>query len=118
MFAACVAIDPSPKEVLTVAPVSVTKFDPSPTIKLLSVGVSPAISVSCASLACLASSWVWIADDTPSKYPSSVDVTALTSTLPDPLDVKALEAVKSSVSIVVAAPVIVACFALSCVWTF
>ena len=72
MFAACVAIEPNPKEVLAVAPLSVTKFDPSPTIKLLSVGVSPAMSVNWASLVCFASNWVWIADDTPSKYPSSV----------------------------------------------
>ena len=55
LFDACVAIVPNPKEVLAVAPLSVTKFEPSPTIKLLSVGVSPAISVNCASLACLAS---------------------------------------------------------------
>ena len=40
---ACVAI-PKPKDVLAVAPLSVTKLEPSPTIKLLSVGVSPAIS--------------------------------------------------------------------------
>jgi hypothetical protein len=55
LFDACVAIVPSPKDVLAVAPDSVTKLEPSPTIKLLSVGVSPAISVSCASLACFAS---------------------------------------------------------------
>ena len=114
MLAACVAILPNPKEVLAVAPVSVTKFDPSPTIKLLSVGVSPAISVSCASLSCLASNWVWIADDTPSKYPSSVVVTSLTSTLPEPLDCNALDAVRLDDAIVVAPPVNVACFESIC----
>jgi len=41
---ACVAILPKPKEVRAVAPVSRTKFDPSPTIKLLSVGLKPAMS--------------------------------------------------------------------------
>jgi hypothetical protein len=51
LFAACVAIVPSPKEVLAVAPDSVTKLEPSPTIKLLSVGVNPAISANCASYA-------------------------------------------------------------------
>ena len=55
LFDACVDIEPRPKDVLAVAPDSNTKLEPSPTIKLLSVGVSPAISVSCASLACFAS---------------------------------------------------------------
>ena len=41
----------APKDALAVAPDSRTKFDPSPTIKLLSVGVKPAISLSCASKA-------------------------------------------------------------------
>jgi len=42
-------------------------------------------------------------------------VTADTATLPEPLDTNALEAVKSVSSIVVAAPVIVACLAFNCV---
>ena len=40
---------PKPNDVLAVDPDSVVKLDPSPTIKLLSVGVSPAISDNCAS---------------------------------------------------------------------
>ena len=40
-----------PSEVLAVAPLSVTKFDPSPTMNALSAGVNPATSVSCASKA-------------------------------------------------------------------
>ena len=55
LLEACVDILPKPKEVLAVEPDSVTKLEPSPTIKLLSVGVSPAISVNCASLACFES---------------------------------------------------------------
>ena len=43
---------------------------------------------------------------TPSKCPISVAVTALTATLPEPLDTKALEAVKSEVVIVLTAPAI------------
>ena len=54
--------------------------------------------------------WVCILDVTPSKYPNSVVVTSLTSTLPEPLDCNALEAVKLDEVIVVAPPVIVACF--------
>ena len=38
---------PTPKLVLEVLPVSVIKFVPSPTIKLLSVGVNPATSTNC-----------------------------------------------------------------------
>ena len=38
---------PTPKLVLAVLPVSVIKFVPSPTIKLLSVGVNPATSTNC-----------------------------------------------------------------------
>ena len=46
---------------------------------------------------------------TPSRYPTSVAVTADTAILPLPSDTTALDAVKSASSIVVAAPVIVAC---------
>ena len=41
----------NPKEALAVFPVSKTKFDPSPTMKPLSVGVKFAMSVNCASKA-------------------------------------------------------------------
>ena len=44
LLASCVAIEPSPKLVLAVDPDSVTKLVPLPTIKLLSVGVNPAMS--------------------------------------------------------------------------
>ena len=44
-----VADVPSPSDVLTVAPVSKTKLDPSPTINPLSVTAKPATSCSCAS---------------------------------------------------------------------
>ena len=52
---------------------------------------------------------VCTADVTASKYPSSVDVTALTATLPLELETKALLAVRLLPVIVVAPPVIVAC---------
>ena len=67
-------------------------------------------------VAFFASSCVWIADDTPSRYPSSVAVTADTATFPLASEVKALETVKSLEAIVVAAPVMDAFFASSCVW--
>ena len=54
-----------------------------------------------------------MADDTPSRYPSSVAVTSDTATFPDAFEVKALETVKSLEAIVVAAPDIVAFFASS-----
>ncbi len=54
-----------------------------------------------------------MAESTPATYPNSVEVTEETPTFPLPSETRALEAVKSSVSIVVAAPVIAACFALS-----
>ena len=50
-----------------------------------------------------------MAEVTPDKYPSSVSVTDETATLPLEFDIKALEAVRSVSSIVVAAPVMVAC---------
>ena len=40
----CVAMDPNPNDVLTVAPDSATQFNPFPTIKLPSVTASVAIS--------------------------------------------------------------------------
>ena len=49
-----VAAVPKPRLVLTVAPLSRTKFDPSPTMKPLSVVASPAMSCSCASSRALA----------------------------------------------------------------
>ena len=55
------------------------------------------------------------AELTPSRYPSSVEVTADTATLLEPLETRAREAVRSASSIVVAAPVIVACFVSNCV---
>ena len=65
--------------------------------------------------------WVWILKQTPSRKSNSVFVILLTSTLPEPLDIIALPAVKSLVAIVVAAPVIVSCLILlswlSCVCT-
>lgn len=53
---------------------------------------------------------------TPLSDPSSVAVTAETPTLPDTSETNARDAVKSLAAMVVAPPVIVACFALSCVW--
>ena len=50
--------------------------------------------------------------DAPSKYPNSVVVTSETTILPLASDANALETAKSSLVIVVAAPVIVACFPL------
>ena len=64
---------------------------------------------------CFASSCVWIEEVTPSRYPSSVAVTSDTATFPEPLDVNALDTVRSFDTIVVAAPVTVACFASSAV---
>ena len=52
---ACVAILPSPKEVLAVAPLSATQVDPLPTIKFPSVFAKAPIAVKSASLSCLAS---------------------------------------------------------------
>jgi hypothetical protein len=49
-------------------------------------------------------------DETPDKYPSSVEVTVETSIFPEPLEMTALFKVKSEETIVVAAPVMVACF--------
>ena len=43
---------PNPNDVLNVAPVSVTKLLPLPTITCPSVGVNPATSSNCASCAC------------------------------------------------------------------
>ena len=60
-------------------------------------------------VACLESICVCIAEVTPSRYPISVAVTAEIAILPDPSDTTALEAVRSASSIVVAAPVMVAC---------
>ena len=54
----------------------------------------------------MASSCVCIADETPSKYPNSVAVTADTATLPLLSEAKALEAVKLPVVIVLTAPAI------------
>ena len=64
------------------------------------------------------SNWVWMFDVTPSRYPISVAVTSETATLPFPSVTIALEAVSVSVSMVVADPVMVACFASSWVWMF
>ena len=63
----------------------------------------------------LSSSCVWMFEVTPSKYPSSTDVTAEAITLPDELDVNAFDVVRLFVTIVEAPPVIVACFASNCV---
>ena len=46
--------------------------------------------------------WVWTALVTPSRWPNSVEVTSETATLPDPLETKARDTVKSASSIVVA----------------
>ena len=62
-------------------------------------------------VAFFASSCVWIEEVTPSRYPSSVAVTSDTATFPEPLEVNALDTVRSLDTIVVAAPVTVACFA-------
>ena len=59
---------------------------------------------------------VWIAEVTPSKYPNSVSVTSDTAIFWEELETTALLAVKDSVSIVEADPVIVACLASNCVW--
>ena len=61
-LAAWIAIESNPKEVLAVAPDSATKFDPFPTIKFPSVFANDAISVRLATISCLPSIWVWIAD--------------------------------------------------------
>ena len=53
--------DPKPKEVLAVEPLSATKLDPFPTIKLPSVTPKPATSCNCASSLALATvpvSWL------------------------------------------------------------
>jgi hypothetical protein len=78
----------------------------------VSIVVAPPVIVACLLLSC-----VCIALDTPSRYPTSVAVTADTATLPEPSDTRALDTVRFSVSIVVAPPVIVACLLLSCVCT-
>ena len=67
-------------------------------------------------VACLEFICVWIALVTPSKYPISVEVTSETATLPEAFDIRALVAVRSLETIVVAAPVIVACLESICVW--
>jgi hypothetical protein len=54
----------------------------------------------------LASSCVCMALVTPSRYPNSVAVTALTATLPEPLEASARDAVKLPVVIVLTAPAI------------
>ena len=56
--------------------------------------------------------WVWTAEVTPSKYPSSVEVTSETAILPLPFETTALSVVKFDVVTVVAAPVIVSCLSL------
>ena len=53
------------------------------------------------------------ADVPPSSIDNSSLVTAETATFPEPFETKALEAVRLVSSMVVAAPVIVACLALS-----
>ena len=58
LLAACVAIVPSPKDVLAVDPVSATHVEPLPTIKLLSVVAKAPIAVKLALDASLASSCV------------------------------------------------------------
>ena len=56
-----------------------------------------------------------VVDVMPSRTESSVEVTSDTATFPEPFEVNALEAVRSLVAIVVAAPDMVAFFASSCV---
>ena len=86
---------------------------------LLAVIVSVSIVVADPVIvAFLASSCVWIFEETPSKYPSSVDVTSDTATFPLPSVMSALLAVIVSVSIVVADPVMLPLFASNCVWMF
>ena len=55
-------------------------------------------------VACLPSSCVCIAEETPSKYPISVLVTSLAAILPEPLDITALSAVKFELTTVDTAP--------------
>jgi hypothetical protein len=50
-----------------------------------------------------------MAEVTPETYPSSVEVTELAATLPEPSEARALDAVRSELVIVEAAPVIAAC---------
>ena len=69
------------------------------------VAVTPSIMLSSAVVAV-----------SPSKISSSVVVTPDTATLPLAFDITARLAVRFASSMVVAAPVIVACLLLSCVW--
>jgi hypothetical protein len=61
-------------------------------------------------------SWVWIADVTPLKYPSSVLVAVETATFPLPSLSSARFAVRLLEVIDDAPPVITACFPLNWVW--
>ena len=65
LFAACVAIVPSPKDVLAVPALSATHVDPLPTIKLPSVVARSPIAVRFAFDAPLASSCVCMFELTP-----------------------------------------------------
>ena len=95
------------KFALPVKPTSPLKFACAAVIVPVNVGEAvPAFASNC----------VWTEEVTPSKYPNSVSVTSLTAIFCDPLEITALFAVKDSVSIVVAEPVIVACLASNCVW--
>ena len=76
----------------------------------LTIVVAPPVIV-----ACLLLIWVCIAEVTPLKYPTSVLVAVDTATLPFASLTNPLDAVKFALTIVVAPPVMVACFPFSCV---
>lgn len=78
-------------------------FVPTAAVGAVGVPVSAGDAVLAFALSC-----VWIAEVTPERYPSSVEVAVDTATLPEASDASARDAVRFDDVIVVAPPVICA----------
>ena len=97
------APDPSDVHIWPLVPAEVIKYSLFST--LVADNVPSARSVRSSSAGCFASNWDCTDEVTPSRYPNSVLVTSDTSIFPSALEIIALDASRSSLSIVDPAPV-------------